>query len=181
VLKITEEKGQLQFESHKLRFPMTHFHYDRFDTPDDEIYGKLSVNFRTNPQGEVDEAVMSLDEAAVVFTRKAETPDAKLLAEMAGSYELPSGMQVTVTFYPTRGLSIAMPGSPPSATSSRQETEFPHAPVRGCGLRVHRRERAGDGPEAEGTRRRNGVAQEAGAAEVGGVRVRSDLVPGGLA
>jgi hypothetical protein len=42
---------------------MTRFHYDRFDTPDDEQDGKWSVNFRTNPQGDIDQAVMSLDEA----------------------------------------------------------------------------------------------------------------------
>jgi len=30
---------------------MNHFHYDRFDTLEDEQYGKFSVNFRSNPQG----------------------------------------------------------------------------------------------------------------------------------
>jgi len=39
---------------------MTHFHYDRFDTPDDEQDGKWSVNFQTNPQGDIDKATMSL-------------------------------------------------------------------------------------------------------------------------
>jgi hypothetical protein len=44
---------------------MTEFHYDHFDTVDDEEDGKWSVNFRTNPQGDVDQAVISLDEAEV--------------------------------------------------------------------------------------------------------------------
>jgi len=55
--------NQLQFDFHKMRFPMTRFHYDRFDTPDDEIDGKWSVNFRTNPQGDIDQVVMSFGEA----------------------------------------------------------------------------------------------------------------------
>ena len=39
ILKIGLKDNQLQFEFHKIRFPMTHFHYDRFDTPDDEQDG----------------------------------------------------------------------------------------------------------------------------------------------
>ena len=78
IVKIGLQDGQLQFDFHKLQFPMTHFHYDRFDTPDDERYGRWSVNFVTDPQGDVDKAVMSLDEAEAVFRRKPEplTPSA---------------------------------------------------------------------------------------------------------
>lgn len=64
VLKIGMKDQQLQFDFHRIQLPLTRFHYDRFDTPDDEIYGKWSVNFITNPQGDVATAVMSLDEAA---------------------------------------------------------------------------------------------------------------------
>src|SRR3989440_2029448 len=63
ILKIGLKENQLQFGFHEFRFPMSHFHYDRFDTPEDDQYGKFSVNFRTNPQGDIDNAVISLDEA----------------------------------------------------------------------------------------------------------------------
>src|SRR5947208_6884791 len=33
----------LTFDFHKIRLPLAHFHYDRFDTPDDEENGKWSV------------------------------------------------------------------------------------------------------------------------------------------
>jgi len=49
----------------------------------------VSVNFRTNPQGDIDQAVMSLDEAEAVFVRKPDTIDPKLMAQFAGSYETP--------------------------------------------------------------------------------------------
>jgi hypothetical protein len=111
VVKITLEGSQLHFDFHKMRFAMTHYHYDRFDTPDDEQDGKWSVNFRTNPQGDVDEAVMSLDEAAAVFTRKAERIDPKVQTELAGNYEMPDGIKVTVGYTPSRGLSLEFPGS----------------------------------------------------------------------
>src|SRR5260370_27655074 len=49
ILNIGLKDNQLQFDFHKIRMPLTHFHYDRFDTPDDEQDGKWSVNFSTNP------------------------------------------------------------------------------------------------------------------------------------
>jgi len=112
VMSIGTKDNQLQFEFHKMKYPMTRFHYDRFDTPDDEQDGKWSVNFRTNPQGDIDQAVMSLDEAEAVFTRKPDVIDAKLLAQLAGAYETPSGVKVQVTLASDSKLSLNLPGQP---------------------------------------------------------------------
>jgi hypothetical protein len=95
-----------------MRFAMAHFHYDRFDTPDDEQEGRYSVNFRTNPQGDVDQAVMSLDEAEVVFTRKPAAIDPKLLSLLPGTYETPNGLKVYVVANGISDLSIVVPGQP---------------------------------------------------------------------
>ncbi len=103
----------MQFGFHEFHFPMSHFHYDRFDTPDDEQYGKFSVNFRTNPQGDVDQAVISLDQAEVVFTRKPETLDAKLLEKLSGTYVTPSKVKFEVVYQPGTGLALVFPGGPP--------------------------------------------------------------------
>jgi CubicO group peptidase (beta-lactamase class C family) len=113
ILKIALKDDQLQFDFHKMKQPMTHFHYDRFDTPDDEEEGKWSVNFRTNPQGDVEQAVMSLDEAEAIFTRKPDTLDAKILSELAGNYETPTGTKINVKYQENGGLAIVEPGSPP--------------------------------------------------------------------
>jgi CubicO group peptidase (beta-lactamase class C family) len=113
ILKIGLSGDQLQFGFHEFQFPMTHFHYDRFDTPDDEQYGKFSVNFRTNPQGDVQNAVISLDEAEVVFTRKPETLDPKLLQSLAGTYLTPTKVKFQVTYQPGSGLALEFPGGPP--------------------------------------------------------------------
>src|SRR5947209_9972365 len=113
ILKIGLQGDQLQFGFHDFHFPMSHFHYDRFDTPDDEQYGKFSVSFRTNPQGDVNDAVISLDEAEVVFTRKAPTLDAKLLQKLAGVYLTPSKVKFEVHYQPGAGLSLVFPGGPP--------------------------------------------------------------------
>jgi CubicO group peptidase (beta-lactamase class C family) len=113
ILKIGLKEQHLQFGFHAFQFPLSHFHYDRFDTPDDEQYGRFSVNFRTNPQGDVDSAVMSLDQAEVVFTRKPETVDAKLLEKLAGVYLTPGKVKFEVLYQPGAGLSLSFPGAPP--------------------------------------------------------------------
>jgi hypothetical protein len=112
ILKIGLKDNQLQFDFHKIRFPMTHFHYDRFDTPDDEQDGKWSVNFATNPHGDIDKATMSLDEAEATFTRRAPTVDQALAQRLVGTYESPNGFKFQVTMKPGTGLYIVESGSP---------------------------------------------------------------------
>jgi len=113
ILKIGLKGDALQFGFHEFQFPMSHYHYDRFDTPDDEQYGRFSVNFRTNPQGDIDSAVISLDEGEVVFTRKPEALDEATLQELAGDYITPTKVKFQVLYQPGAGLSLAFPGGPP--------------------------------------------------------------------
>ena len=112
VLKIGLKDNQLQFDFHKLRLPMTHFHYDRFDTPDDEQDGKWSVNFQTNPQGDIEKAVMSLDEAEATFRRRPPTLSNEIAQKLAGTYETPSGFKFQVVMKPGTGLNIVSSGQP---------------------------------------------------------------------
>jgi Domain of unknown function (DUF3471) len=112
VMTIGLKDNQLRFDFHKIQLPMTQFHYDRFDTPDDEQDGKWSVNFRTNPQGDIDQAMMSLDEGEAVFIRKADSIEPKLMSQFPGVYETPSGMKFQVTLAPSGTLSLVFPGQP---------------------------------------------------------------------
>lgn len=111
-LKIGLKDNKLQFEFHKIRFGMSHFHYDRFDTPDDEEDGLWSVNFATNPQGDIDKATMSLDENEAVFVRRAPTLDAAMIARLVGTYQTASGNKFQVVSKPGSGLYIVFPGAP---------------------------------------------------------------------
>ena len=108
VLTIARGDTSLLFDFHKIRMPLAHFHYDRFDTPDDEYEGRYSVNFVTNPQGEVDRAEMSLDEAAVVFTRRvpAELADVATLKRYVGTYATPNGGSFDVVVRPGGTLAL---------------------------------------------------------------------------
>jgi hypothetical protein len=112
ILKIALKGDQLQFDFHKIRLPLSHFHYDRFDTQDDELDGKWSVNFATNPQGDVDKATMSLDESEATFVRRPDTLEPKVLQALAGTYESASGSKAHVVFKADGTLCLVSPGQP---------------------------------------------------------------------
>jgi len=112
-LNVTLKENQLQFDFHKIILPLNHYHFDRFDTPDDENDGKWSVNYLTNPQGEIDKMVLPLDEGEVTFTRK---PDSKMtdpsfLAKYTGSYEL-AGQVFKLSLNENNKLVVVIPGQP---------------------------------------------------------------------
>jgi hypothetical protein len=124
VLAIARGDTGLTFDLHGIKMPLSHFHYDRFDTPDDEEDGKFSVNFRTNPMGEVDGAELSLDESAVTFTRR--VPPA-LLAEAtlrpyAGTYRTPSGGKLELEYRP--GVGLVLPGGNPTELKPWRPHQF---------------------------------------------------------
>lgn len=86
---ISKKNDSLYFNFRKTTLPLTHYHYNRFDTPDDEDFGKWSINFEISPQGEISEAIISIDEGQVVFIKK---PDESLskpetLKQYIGKYE----------------------------------------------------------------------------------------------
>jgi CubicO group peptidase (beta-lactamase class C family) len=114
VLAISMKDGGLFFDFHKMRLPLSHFHYDRFETPDDEEFGKWSVNFQTNPQGDVDQALMSLDEAEVTFTRRVAAGLSAIptLQQYAGTYQTPTGASFQVVVKETGAIGIIFPGQP---------------------------------------------------------------------
>ena len=104
---------QLQFDFHHIVLPLNHYHYDRFDTPNDEIEGKWSVNYLTNPQGEVDKIVMSVDEGEVTFSRKADASmtDPEVLAKYLGNYEY-AGTIIEIALKDENKLVLKIPGQP---------------------------------------------------------------------
>lgn len=90
--------------------PLVHVHYDRFDTPDDEVYGKWSVNFGTDPQGEISVLTMTLDEAEVTFKRCPEPVDPTFATAAVGTYATPSGFRCYVVQKEAGQLFLQVPG-----------------------------------------------------------------------
>lgn len=112
ILKIEIEDNELQFNFGKIELPLSHYHYDRFDTPDDERFGKWSVSFFTNPQGEVERLAMSVSQEEETFTRQAKTPDSQLLAQLAGTYKTATDFKFQVILKQDNCLYILVPGQP---------------------------------------------------------------------
>ena len=113
IISIDKKDTGLQFKLHNILLPLQHFHYDRFDTPNNEEYGLFSVNFQTSPQGDIDRFVISLDENEATFIRKPDTSlsDPKTLSKYTGKYEI-AGTILTVVLQNENQLSVVFPGQP---------------------------------------------------------------------
>ncbi|GAL82523.1 beta-lactamase [Algibacter lectus] len=86
---IGKENDSLYFNFRRTTLPLLHYHYNRFDTPNDEILGKWSINFSVSPQGEISTAVISIDEGQVTFNKKTDESlsNPEILSLYTGTYE----------------------------------------------------------------------------------------------
>ena len=112
ILTVAAADEGLQFDFHKTKLPLEHFHYDRFDTPDDEEEGKWSVNFLTDPQGQITKLTMSLDEAEATFVRRPPAVPTETLSRIAGVYESPDGLPFSVVIKKDGALCRVVSGEP---------------------------------------------------------------------
>ncbi len=109
-LKIGQGDGALTLAFRTSVLALAHVHYDRFDTEDDEVYGKWSVNFHSDPQGEISALTMALDESEVVFKRRPEPLDPATAALLAGTYQAASGYKCQVVHKDAGDLYFVEPG-----------------------------------------------------------------------
>ncbi|MEM8777331.1 MAG: serine hydrolase [Cyanobacteria bacterium P01_G01_bin.49] len=124
MLKIAMKENNLQFNLGRIQLPLNHFHYNRFDTSNDERFGKWSVNFIINSQGDINQILMSLDEKEVTFTRKAETLDSQLLAQLAGTYKTPADFEFQVALKEDNLLYLIVPGQPEEKLIPYKDLKF---------------------------------------------------------
>jgi CubicO group peptidase (beta-lactamase class C family) len=131
-LHIRLESSALHFQFRGPALPLTHVHYERFDTPDDELQGKWTVNFSTDPLGEVSALHMSLDQAEAAFVRCNELPTPELLALLAGGYTTVSGLKWQVMVKDRTQLCLSFPGQPdlPLAAYKHLKFRIPQFPDR---------------------------------------------------
>jgi len=89
-MNIVQIKDEMTVIFHQIQLSMYHFHYDRFDTKNDEEDGFCSLNYQTNPQGEIDRFVISLDEGEVTFMKKADVflSSVETLTKYTGKYTI---------------------------------------------------------------------------------------------
>ncbi|PZP51019.1 MAG: penicillin-binding protein [Pseudopedobacter saltans] len=113
MISISKKNTGLQFQLHEIILPLHHYHYDRFDTDNDPDLGQYSINYRTNPQGDIDGFTISLDEGEVFFNKKVDSSlsEPKTLGLYIGKYES-GGSIVTVSLKNENQLFISIPGQP---------------------------------------------------------------------
>jgi hypothetical protein len=75
------------------------------------MWAITSIRRTANPQGDVDKATMSLDEAEATFVRRPPRLDDALAQRLAGNYETASGGKFQVVLKPG-GLYVVFLGAP---------------------------------------------------------------------
>lgn len=125
ILDIRGDGQQLEFDFHHIVLLLDHYHYDRFDTPDDQIYGKFSVNFSTNPKGDIHAATVSLDESEVTFVKMPDESlsDPGILALYTGQFEL-AGNVIEIVLSDEGHLQMIIPGQPDYTLIPYKPQEF---------------------------------------------------------
>jgi CubicO group peptidase (beta-lactamase class C family) len=108
-LTISLENDQLQFAFRKTLLPLNHFHYDRFDSPDDEAHGAWSVLFQTSPLGDIDRAVLWIDQSDAIFTRIPNAVPQPVLEKLTGTYVTAIGIKATVRLNREQKLTLRFP------------------------------------------------------------------------
>lgn len=95
-MRITEANGQLSFSFHTVTLPLHHYHYDRFVSEDDEVWGRWSFLFESDPQGSIQSVRLDLDEREVTFTRTADAAlsNPSFMEKLSGIY---TGLAGTIT------------------------------------------------------------------------------------
>ncbi|MGV9003559.1 serine hydrolase [Flavobacterium sp.] len=90
IINITQQDTLMMFKLHNIQQPLHHFHYDRFDTNNDEVDGLFSLNYQTNPQGDIDRFVISVDEGEVTFVKKTDATLSSIqtLTKYTGTYKI---------------------------------------------------------------------------------------------
>jgi hypothetical protein len=111
-INITLADTALQFDFHNMKLPLKHYHYDRFDTPNDEQWGLWTLNFTTNPQGAIDGLYSSVDESQATFKRIADASlsDPGVLIKYTGKYTI-AGSFINVELI-DKNLYLISPGQP---------------------------------------------------------------------
>lgn len=129
IINLTLIDTTLQFDFHKMKLPLKHYHFDRFDTPDDEEFGLYSLNFITNPQGSIDGLLVSMDGRQTTFNKKVDATlsDPGILSKFTGKYTI-AGSFIYVDLI-NKALYLVVPGQPryeliPVKTNTFKVKEF---------------------------------------------------------
>jgi len=111
-LVISKRAEGLGFAFRAVDLPLQHVHYDRFDTHDDELRGKWSTMFVTDPLGDVNAVRMVLDQAEAEFVRLPPAPAPEVLCALTGTYRTVSGAKWQVLMKNGSRLYLCFPGIP---------------------------------------------------------------------
>ena len=123
-LHISLKGSQLQFHFRQTELPLHHYHYDRFDTRDDEVQGAWSMSFLTSPLGDIDRVGLWLDATDAVFVRIPDAPALDVLKQLTGTYQGAVGDKCTIKLRRDNHLTLHFPGAPAEVLTPFKGLQF---------------------------------------------------------
>jgi CubicO group peptidase (beta-lactamase class C family) len=154
IVTIAPDGDAFKFTLNKVSKPLTHYHYDSFQIPEDPLdpFEKLKVAFLTDLNGDISSVSIPLqpDVKDIVFTRM---PDKQLtersfIQAFAGQYEIPGApVPFTITLRGDHELVANVPGQPDYVLTPRRGTTFQLADYTGITIEF-KRDAAGKVTEA---------------------------------
>jgi CubicO group peptidase (beta-lactamase class C family) len=123
-LTVALHDEQLQFEFRHAKLVLSHFHYDRFDTPDDEAEGAWSVSFQTSALGDIDRAELWLDQADAIFVRVPDALPASVIEKLVGTYVTAFGIKAAVQLNRDGKLALRFPLAPAEVLVPFKDLQF---------------------------------------------------------
>ncbi|MEP7322964.1 MAG: serine hydrolase [Saprospiraceae bacterium] len=121
-IEIKKSGDGLSFDYNHTALPLSHYHYDRFVSADDEIDGKWSLSFTTDAQGSISQVRISMDEKEVIFNKKADAKlyDPGFLKTLVGKYEL-NGNTIDIVL---NNGSLMIQSAPPQHLDPNKNNSF---------------------------------------------------------
>jgi dipeptidyl aminopeptidase/acylaminoacyl peptidase/CubicO group peptidase (beta-lactamase class C family) len=128
-IKVAVDGSALTISAANTTRPLSHFHYDIFETPEDSDgrFDRTKVSFLYNKKGDIDRVTMSLEPAVadIVFTRIADDSmrQRSFLEPLAGDYQI-IFQTVSVALRGEHTLTLTVPGQPTYELVPTRGTSF---------------------------------------------------------
>ena len=127
IKKSENEDASVSFDVHfnLISLTLKHVHYDTFEAA--SPFGPWTrLTFLNDEDGCISAVRLpaEVNVPPMIFNRAANPVSPALLEKYAGSYKLDSGQEVLLILSPTGKLSIQLPGQPPLALETVNQTTF---------------------------------------------------------
>jgi hypothetical protein len=126
-VEITLVDDKLTADLHSMKADLKHYHYDIFETVDNDVIPKIKISFYTNLKGDIDKISIPLQDGVkdIEFKKAVEIKnvDKSSLEKYVGDYEV-TGIVTKISIRGGNTMILTVPGQPDYELIPTGENEF---------------------------------------------------------